>query len=256
MSNIGDKLLRLTKQLLPKGRSFFIGENSMKERVERALLVSEEQFVLDSLSILDSILPDNDNFTVYDAELWEQRLGLISNPLVSLADRKLAIIRKMNHPGDILARQSADYIQGQLQLAGFNVYVHENLNGQSPQSILILPLGINEMGSDAEMDANFEMGNAETYYSGLFIYNEMGDFEMGGTEMGEVIYSNMVANSVDELPDQSFDLGNSYLCTFIIGGQTFGTFADVDVNRKDEFRQLILKLKPAQTVGLLFINYV
>jgi len=32
--------------------------------------------------------------------------------------------------------------------------------------------------------------------------------------------------------------------------------ADIPSVRKDEFRQLILKIKPAQTVGYLFINYV
>ena len=30
-------------------------------------------------SILNSILPDNDNFDIDDAERWEERLGMISN---------------------------------------------------------------------------------------------------------------------------------------------------------------------------------
>ena len=256
MSNYRGQLLALTKQLLPKGRAFLMNENSLKERVERALILSEERFVLASLSVLDSILPDNDNFTVYDAELWEQRLGLITNPLVSLADRKAAIIRKMNHPGDVLARQSADYIQGQLQLAGFDVYVHENLNGQTPQSLLILPLELGEMGGDAVEMGEIEMGDAESYYPDLFTFNEMGEFEMGEFEMGEIIYNNMCVNFIDEVSDSSFSIGSNYLCTFVIGGQNLGEFADIDVNRKNEFRQLILKLKPAQTVAYLFINYI
>ncbi len=256
MSNYRDQLLSLTKQLLPKGRAFLMNENSLKERVERALILSEERFVLASLSVLDSILPDNDNFTVYDAELWEQRLGLITNPLVSLADRKAAIIRKMNHPGDVLARQSADYIQSQLQLAGFDVYVHENLNGQTPQSLLILPLELGEMGGDAVEMGEIEMGDAQSYYPDLFTFNEMGEIEMGDHEMGEIIYNNMCVNFIDEVSDSSFSIGSNYLCTFVIGGQNLGEFADVDVNRKDEFRQLILKLKPTQTVAYLFINYI
>lgn len=256
MSNFKDQLLALTKQLLPKGRAFLMNENSLKERVEKALILSEERFVLDSLSVLDSILPDNDNFTVYDAELWEQRLGLITNPLVSLADRKAAIIRKMNHPGDILARQSRDYIESQLQLAGFNVFVHENLNGQTPQSLLILPLELGEMGGDNSEMGEIEMGSAETYYPDLFTFNEMGEFEMGGNEMGEIIYNDMCVNYIDSSMDASFNVGSNYLCTFVVGGQVLGEFADVDVNRKDELRQLILKLKPTQTVAYLFINYI
>ena len=225
----------------------------MKERVERALLVSEEQLVLDSLSILDSILPDNDNFTVYDAELWEQRLGLISNPLVSLADRKLAIIRKMNHPGDILARQSADYIQGQLQLAGFNVYVHENLNGQSPQSIIANANAPFTLGSFQLNDQ--QLGDPFSVFDEFFDEVQLNDSQLGDFQLSENVFNNKVVNNIEAQKDVFFNYG-SIERTFVIGGQTFGTFADVDNQRELEFRQLILKLKPAQTVGFLLINYI
>src|SRR5690606_32537660 len=80
----------------------------------------------DALKIQDAQLPDNDGFTADDATDWERRLGMIYSPLVPLADRKLAILRKMNHPGTIKARQNWLYVEGQLRAAGFDVYVHEN----------------------------------------------------------------------------------------------------------------------------------
>lgn len=251
---VKEKLLQITRQLLPSGRAFHINENSLKHRIESAFILSQERFYNDALSILDSILPDNDNFTADDATRWEQRLGLITNSLVPLADRKAAIIRKMNHPGNILARQSAGYIQDQLQLAGFNVFVHENLEGLSPESLLILPLELGEMG-DTEMDT-IEMGDALSYYPDLFDDCEMGEPEMGELEMGEIAYNNLCVNYIDENLDSNFNVGQNYLCTFVIGGEEIGTFADVDSQRKNEFRQLILKLKPTQTVALLFINYI
>jgi len=233
---VAEKLLLVWRQLLPRGRAFHVNENSLKKRIESAMIKSQEKFYNDSLSVLDSILPDNDNFTADDATRWEQRLGLITNEDVPLPDRKAAIIRKMNHPGNILARQSAGYIQQQLQMAGFNVFVHENLDGLSPADVI----GPENTGI-AEHSPNVE-------------HMETG-MEHGNTQFGSVYY-NCVANYIDESLDAYFDVGENMLCTFYIGGETFGTFTDVSEQRKNEFRQLILKLKPTQTVAFLLINYV
>lgn len=251
---IREQLLALTRQLLPTGRAMRISYGSLNEQVEKALILSEERLHADALGILDTILPDNDNFTTEDATRWEQRLGMITNESVSLPDRMAAIRRKMNHPGDILARQSAGYIQDQLQLAGFNVFIHENIPEQTPETVLILPLELGEMG-EPEM-GEIEMGDATSYYPDLFTFSEMGEIEMGEAEMGGYYYNNLVANNLLEDMDSFFNVGDNYKCCFFVGGEILGTFAEVPVERKKEFRQLILKLKPVQTIGILFINYV
>jgi hypothetical protein len=248
------RLLELTKQLFPTGRAFRIPYNSVKEKFYNGILESEKDAYEDGISILDSILPDNDNFTAEDATRWEQRLGMIDGSANTLEDRKAAIRRKMNHPGDILARQSAGYIQDQLQLAGFDVYIHENIPALTPDQILAAAIDdIGEMG-DSEMDT-IEMGSVFSLYPDLFIFPQMGEIEMGAAEMAGVVYINMVVNNINEDVDAAFLVGDNYKCCFFVGGQTLGTFADVPETRKDEFRQLILKLKPVQTVGILFINY-
>jgi len=253
MSSISDKFLALTRQLFPTGRAFRVGYGSTKEKILIALSKSESRYHADALKILNSILPDNDGFTVDDATLWEHRLGMITNPLVSLTDRKTAILRKMQHPGNILARQSAGYLEDQLQLAGFNVFVHENIPAQSIENIIILPYDLGEMG-ELEM-GELEMGSALSYFPDLFSVYEMGELEMGELEMGGVQYNNLIANSINQEVDSSFQIGSSFRCTFVIGGAVFGSFADVSIQRKDEFRQLILKCKPVQTIGYLLINY-
>lgn len=254
INDVGEKIMQLTRQLLPTGRAFRIPYGGVREAVERGLIKSEKQFHDDVVSILDSILPDNDNFTAYDATRWEQRLGLIANENLSLADRKSAILRKMNHPGDIIARQSADYIQAQLRLAGFDVYVHENLNQYSFEYIINLGLGAAEMG-EAEM-GEAEMISARAYYPELFSDVEMGGIEMGSFEMGEVVFTNLIVNYLEPEKDAYFNVGSNNSCTFFVGGETFGTFADVLSTRETEFRQLILKLKPTQTVCGALINYI
>jgi len=61
---------------------------------------------------------------------------------------------------------------------------------------------------------------------------------------------------VDEVLDSYFLIGANYRSTFFIAGSSLTTPASVDINRKNEFRQLILKIKPVQTVALLNLNYV
>ncbi len=231
-----EKILSLTRQLYPTGRVFKMPKFGFLEKFHTALAASENAAYEDALSILGSLLPDNTNFTAQDASAWERRLGLITNDAVSLADRKAAIVRKINHPGTIPARQNYLYLQGQLQAAGFDVYVYENrfsdgMGGYVTESPLVVSGG---------------MGGS-SYQYGPYQY---GDIQYGGA------FLNFVANYIDEKRDQVFDIGSNLKSTFFIGGNTLGSFANVDANRKNEFRQLILKIKPVQTVAYLFINYI
>ena len=52
-----------------------------------------------------------------------------------------------------------------------------------------------------------------------------------------------------------FDIGDNYKSTFFIGGAVLGDFANVPFQREKEFRQLVLKLKPDQTIAFIFINF-
>lgn len=230
---INERLLAVTKLLFPTGRAFRISNNSVKEKIEKGIIESEVRAHNDLLSILDTILPDNDNFTAEDATRWEERLGMIVNDQVALSDRKLAIKRKMNHPGDIIARQSRDYIESQLQLAGFDVYVHENLNEQYPNIIFGASI------------------------SGIAVHStDTQHMQTGMVHGSPYLWGDVVANSIDWEIDQYFDIGSNLKCTFIICASTIGTFANVQNERREELRQLILKLKPTQTIAYLGINYI
>ena len=242
----------LTKQLYPTGRAFKHPTGGTMDKVNKALSIREAQVFKDAKSILDSILPDNANFTIEDATQWEVRLGLIVNQSVSLTDRKAAIIRKMNHPGDISARQHYLYLERSLQLANFNVYVQENLAGQSPQSY------INALNYDLAEFGSFEYDEYEYGYDAapvIVVPFQYGQFQYGQLNYGGG-YNNIVANYIDSDLDAAFDVGGSFRSAFFIGGPTFGSFANVDANREQEFRQLILKLKPANTIAFIFINYI
>jgi hypothetical protein len=246
------RFLQLTKQLYPRGRAWKLFNNSWFERLHKGLAVSESRAYGDAVAILNSILPDNDNFTAEDATDWERRLGLINNPLVDLADRKLAIIRKMNHPGTIKARQHYLYIQGQLQAAGFDVYVYENFGELLPADFIVIP----EIASldEANLD-EFNLGDTTTVYPELFGFANLDEFNLGEFNLDEEVYLNKIVNNIPTEADSFFDIGQTSRATFFIGGFPQGTFANVPLVRRDEFRKLILTLKPVQNVGYLLINY-
>lgn len=230
-----EKIIALTRQLYPTGRAFKMPKDSVFERLHNALAISENQAYQDAVSTLNSSLPDNDDFDADDATAWERRLGLITSEGVLLSDRKLAISRKLSFPGNSNARSHYLYLERNLQAAGFDVYVYEN-------RFPVYPDTYETMAPD-ELDV-----------SGLSDFQH-GDFQHGDQQHGSY-WDNIVANNIDEDVDKYFDIGENLRSTFFIGGATVGTFASVDENRKNEFRQLILRLKPTQTIAFLFINYI
>jgi uncharacterized protein YmfQ (DUF2313 family) len=233
--NFQDQILNLTKQLYPTGRAFKMRENGIMYRLHKSLAVSEAKAYSDALSIRYAILPDNDNFTVDDATQWEHRLGLITNGMVSLEDRKLAILRKYNHPGTVPARENYRFLQKQLRDAGFDVYVFENRFSD----------GMGGYYTQNPLDITGGIGGISTQYG----QSQYGNFQYGRK------YGNKVVNYLDEKLDAYFDTGDNLKSTFFVCGP-YLDFANVDVNRKLEFRQIILRTKPVQTVGFLFINYI
>lgn len=229
---IFEKIFKLIRQLLPTGRAFRMPSSGDLDKLFKGLAKSDERAIQAAKSVLDSVLPDNDNFTEEDATINEKRYGLI-NSTATLEERKLALLRKIAHPGDIRPRQHYLYIQDQLQAAGFDVYVHENLFSYGD-------------GTYASYTPE-EIGV-------LFQEIQHGDFQHGDFQHGG-LKETRVVNYVEEYYDSVFNIGGSLRFTFFIGGAYVGMFANVPLVRKKEFRQLILKLKPAHTVAYLFINY-
>lgn len=224
-----DDILKLTKQLFPTGRAFRIAKNSTLRKVLYALGISEAQAIDDSLTILDQILPDNDNFTEEDAALWEKRLGLkIANPLLTLEERKTLIARKYAFPGRFIYRQNWRFLEYQLRLSGFDVYVHENrfLNGS--YSYDVPEMGITQHADETEHGYDTEMGD-----DGLDI----------------------VANS--KYSPEFFDIGDetNFKGAFFVGGEIYDDEAVVSPALETELRKLICVLKPANTFAILLINY-
>lgn len=270
---VTETILFLTKRLFPTGRAFRIPHSSWSEKMHKGLIESEARAYNDAISTLDSAIPDNGNFTEEDATDWERRLGLITNTMVPLEDRKLAILRKINHPGTIKARQHYLYLQGQLRAAGFDVYVYENRFPDGSGGYITktpIQVYVDLAGEHGQLGANqlgdFQLGTSADVAEDVLLElitdpnTQLNRFQLGDQQLSSGVtleYKFKVANHIDEAQDLLFKTYGTHLKhTFFISGNPLGSFANVDINRKNEFRQLILKTKPTHSVAFLFINFV
>ena len=225
----------LAIQLYPTGRAFNMFKDDIKDKLHTAFNIGFIRLIEDSQFTLDSCFPDNVNFNEDDCALWEYRFGMVTNLALDVQTRREAIKRRMSRGRNINARQHVVYLQYQLQQAGFNVFVHENgfLEGgvrvyKTPQQIIAMSLDMVEHGGSTQHGIGTQHG---------------------GTD------SQIIANSYH--PNELFSVSDENLwATFFIAGETLGTVAEIPANREEEFRELVLKLKPAHLVCFTFINYV
>lgn len=226
---LNDIMSGLSRQLYPTGRAWWMPKNGVFDSFHNAINLSLIRIVNDSDKTIDSTFPDNVNFDENDCSIWEYRLGMTTNNSLSIEVRKEAIKRKMAFPSNIKARQSQLFIESQLQLAGFNVWVHENTSPyKTPDEILALTLDIVQHGVDTQHGGSTQHG-----FSGF----------------------DVIANETVLKESHSVGSGNLW-ATFFIGGENLGDIASVPMSRIFEFKELVLKLKPANTVAFTFINYV
>jgi hypothetical protein len=253
MPNVEDKILALSRQLYPTGRAFKMPVGGNFEKLHKVMAVDQSKAYNDALSVFNSLIPDNSEFNVSDADKWEYTLGIISDPSLDLDIRKQTIFRKMVQLVRKRAKGHYLHIQQQLQLAGFGVYVHENIPYQDPNYIL----HIEGLGTHGEVEhGEVEHGDPFSYNSDLFEFVQHGDLQHGEFEHGDFSFKHKVVNSLDRDIDAAFLEGANYKSVIFIGGQVKGTFANVDTKRELQFRQLILNLKHTQIVAYLLINYI
>lgn len=252
-------LLRLTKQLYPTGRAWWMRINGVFEQLHDALARSESRAYESMINIQDAVIADNIGFDETAATEWERNLGMRPST-EDLEVRKQAILRKQAYPNGCYARQHYRFIEKQLQDAGFSCFIHENRFWDGSKYITVDPLTF------ASMDMEFgvlEFGN---------------NWEFGGTIPG-INYTELIGNYIDEtkdadiltnIPNNEFgqaefgvwEFGYNYSyedglkATFFVMGAGFPSMCDIPLSRKKEFRELLLRIKPAQMVGYLYVNYI
>lgn len=242
MPNTVDDFIKLERDLYPSGDAFAMPTGGELETMSRALAIEKVEVNDTATNVLDVIYPDNDNFTIQDANDWYVRLGIYNSGSVSLDDMKLAIAERLGRLNEQYYRQDHAYITSKLVAAGFNVKIYENRFdlGGGPHDLATQP--------------------PTAFLFGTFSLAEIGSCTFAETEFG-VTYDHItfpkVVDHVQESRDAGFFVYPNMRSTFYVAAPTAITdYADVPLARKDEFRQLLIQLKPAQTVGYLIVNYI
>lgn len=239
---VKDDILLLFRKLLPNGLAFKFPYGGTMEKLYQGIIGDESTPYslvyerLDALNVLDVMIPDNDNFTIDDAHDWYRRLGIYDSGTVSLSDMKAAILQKMSWAVNPINQQHYTYIQAQLVAAGFtDCVLYENRFGTGGESVN--PYFIFGVPIDSAICGVPRCGTSRIGFLG------------GSDGLTKCV------NYIEESKDIDFVIGSNYRSTFIVSSASIGTAANVPLARKQEFRQLLLKLKSAQTVGILHINY-
>jgi hypothetical protein len=226
--NLADIMADLAIQLYPTGRAFYTKKGSVKDNIHLSFNRSFIRIIDDCQYTLDSCFPDNENFNEDDCALWEWRFGMVVDLTTSIDDRRKAIFRRMGRGRNVPARQHKNYIEYQLRIAGFDVYVHENtIPYRRPQDIIAL------------VPTNVQHGGTSQHGIGM---------QHGG------VSSQLIANSHN--PNELYSVNDENLwASFFIGGAVLGDMANIPAIRQEEFRELVLKLKAAHLVAFTFISY-
>ena len=268
---------RMISRLLPTGRAWLQRENKVMTAILGGLADQLDDLRAQALLSKDSILPQE-----MDAQFipdWEKRFGL---PVADLTEQERRDrLDAQWQPGRI----TNEYLQVQLQAAGFDVYVIEYVFLAEANSLGDLILGdailegnivegqvVNQCTSGDRPDSILgELILDEDSHMGAPLFADpcknqagdglsLGDFVLGDGVPLESNRAKYIFNYIDPL----FDPTNTcemieQLCArifFIQGPGDFGDAADVPADRYLEFRELVLRHKRAASGAACFLNLV
>lgn len=224
------------RHLLPGGLAFQI----TVDKVMRKFFAGLGAFAADVITFIDDVWGDVWPASTRNLTEWESQFGLTAGALTD-AQRRTRLAGAWQARGG----QSPAYIQDTLRNAGFDVYVHEAYNTANLPYVVC-------------GDADAECGNslAECSPGSSLLRDPRTVLAPNNytpvVGMGYVV-SNKIPGLVLTYTSSDPDEWPYYL---YVGGQTFGSLAQVPADRREEFEALCLKLRPAHTWLGLLIEYV
>jgi len=269
--------LRLYQHLLPDGRAWRTTVNKRLRQFLDGLTVLPDGVKQSADSVWLDLLPD----TTDKLDDWERQFGLPGN-ITDELDRRARLTATWRQ---LEGGQAPRYIQDTLQAAGFDVYVHEWWEPSTPPT----------PGSFGNPTPRNPLMWLRREFTGVSLLVECGEptalcgeaFAESGNSLNPRGYP-LVNKIIETVPDllplcgealvEAGELGalcGNYLefkdqpkdyivpqdptkwpYFLYIGGQTFGTQAEIDTRRRDEFEALCLKICPAQQWLGILVDYV
>ncbi len=256
--------LRIFQHLLMRAKSVSITINKKLRQFFDGLTVVG----VDAKSFVDLVWLDIFPDTTRELARWEKQFNLLNANSLTEQERR----DRLDAAWKAVGGQSPRYLQDTLQANGFDVYVHDwwelpaadppvarnpntFISGGTPQLETMMGGPNNQMG-----EAHMLMGQPDDL--GFLLVNKITetskDFVTGmgapNNQMGE---SHMLMGQFTKylltLKEYSIPTDSSLWPYFVyVGGETFPDFANVPIERRDEFETLILSLFPGQLwIGML-----
>jgi uncharacterized protein YmfQ (DUF2313 family) len=236
---------RTIQHLLPRSGAWSLTQNKMLRKFFAGLAGFFDDAANGPKAFVDSIWFDVLPSTARTSALaeWEREFGLPSDPSDSV--RRLALAAAWRATGG----QSPSYIQGVLQAAGFNVYVHEWWSSgppfvaRDPRTYTLTPqIGTYQCAPVSLVE----------YACAPRILNQPQCNDFLGNDPGYLVNKDLTRRPPPPVPNDPA----TWPYFLYIGAASFPTHANVAAARRDEFERLILKLRPTQHWIVTLINYV
>lgn len=232
-------------------------------------------------AFFDLIIYDIDPSKTRELSAWEDQFGLRSSGILTEAERRA----RLDAAWKAIGGQDPKYIQDTLRSAGFDVYVHEWwVPGTEPA-----------VNAHATATVRNPLTWLRRGYTSLIYSTECGEplaqcgepiMKCGespnprGYPLANKVYEKepnlitLCGEPLMECGEPTAEAGNYFGYNYVIknylipldpiywpyflyiGGQTFGTLAQVTPPRKDEFEELCLKIAPCQQWLGMLVEYV
>jgi hypothetical protein len=238
---------RTYTHLLPTGAAWRITIQKTLRRFFQGLAGTPT----DARGYIDDVFDDAFPSTTRELAAWEDQFGLQPNPDDS--------IRRLNLAAEWAATggQSPSYIQGVLQTAGFDLYVHEwwasgpPYVANDPRDYTDQPL----IGS-GQCTATGVAGQPQCGDGAIRVEVEPGvrQYQCDRFLQNDPHYL-VNLNLTEEAPPPVPDDPATWPYFIYIGALTFPEIAEVPEERRAEFERLILKMRPLQNWIVTLIHY-
>ena len=243
----------------------FVDGTGVGSEFNTKTLLAETEALSDINDKIDQLLaqkyPDNPVFDEDDTENWERVFGLSPADSMTLEERRQVIIAKQQYPNGVIDRGHWKFIQDQLQANGFDVYIHEN---RTVATTFITQCGLSQCsettqcGSQNDPTEVFEAVEPDSSYTEICANFLEPELDATVFDSGGGTYCGFAQCGEDTQCSDPFseDRNQQLSYTFFVSAETYPNKANIPLDRKDEFRELLLKLKPMHTAAFLFINYI
>jgi hypothetical protein len=248
------------EKLLPKGKAFKLPFQNDLYKFHQAQAKEPNRLCAFFDDVRDSGTPPN--IPVDALPDWETFLGLPFNSLLTDAERNERILGKLTAVGG----QGPDYIQDQMQAAGFPVYVYENNPSMGAREFITLLGDTGIQMNDYQLGDFTDRINPATL-GGILLANppvwlnikdylgsSLGDtnIQMNDYELGEFSQT-LIFEDEYSIPADSTTF---VFFWFLAGPGGIYDFVDIPADREEDFKSLVYQLKPAHTWCIAQVNFV